>query len=95
MYVEHKKFEYSGGKKYYFDYLDSDEISLIELAAMVKQLGYSKNSTIWCHSWSERKINPKLLSSDGELIDLIGKISKKKRGFLSASYNTVKMTFNS
>jgi hypothetical protein len=74
MYIEHKKFEYSGGKKDYFDYLDLDEISLIELSAMIKQLGYSKNSAIWCRSWSERKTNPKLLSSDGELIALIGKI---------------------
>jgi hypothetical protein len=66
-------------KKKYFDYLDSNEIFFIELATMIEQLGYSKNSVIWRRSWSERKKNFKLLSSNSELIVLIGKFSKKKR----------------
>jgi hypothetical protein len=38
MYIEHKKIGYTGDKKDYFDYVDPDEMSLIELVLMVEQL---------------------------------------------------------
>jgi hypothetical protein len=66
-YLDHKKIMYARGKKDYFDYLDPDEISLIELATMVKKLGYSEKTPIWCRIREQTQINPKLLRSDQEL----------------------------
>jgi hypothetical protein len=70
---------YARGKKDYFDYLDPDEISLIELVTMVKKLGYSEKTPIWCRIRGQKQINPKLLRSDQELMEMINKLGKKNK----------------
>ncbi|XP_078152355.1 uncharacterized protein LOC144547551 [Carex rostrata] len=79
IYTDHRTIRYTGGNKAYFDYLDPDEISLIELATMVEKLGYSKETPIWCRAQGEKNINPKLLGSDQELMTMVNQMKKKKR----------------
>ena len=76
--MDHGKIRYIGGKKDYFDYLDPDEMSLIELSTMVEKLGYSKKTPIWCKAQREKSINPKILESDQELMTTINKMEIKE-----------------
>lgn len=60
-----------------FDCLDLDEMSLIELLTMVEKIGYSEKTRIWCRSGGNKNINPKLLESDQDLMEMINKLQKK------------------
>ncbi|KAJ4815047.1 hypothetical protein LUZ62_027613 [Rhynchospora pubera] len=79
VHMDNRKFNYTGCRKDYFDYIDLDEFSLLEFETMAEQLGYSKESSVWCRACGDKDPNPKLIMSDKELMDMIDKILKKNR----------------
>ncbi|KAJ3697435.1 hypothetical protein LUZ61_001140 [Rhynchospora tenuis] len=79
VHMENTKFSYTGCKKDYFDYIDPDEISLLEFETMAEQLGYSKEISIWCRPCGGKDTNPKIMMSDQELLSMIDNIMKLNR----------------
>ncbi|KAJ4760357.1 hypothetical protein LUZ62_070732 [Rhynchospora pubera] len=78
VHIDHASFSYTGCKKDHFDYIDPDEISLLEFETMAEQLGYSKEISVWCRVCADDN-NPKLMISDQELMLMINKIPKNNR----------------
>ncbi|KAJ1703111.1 hypothetical protein LUZ63_002890 [Rhynchospora breviuscula] len=69
-------------------------MSLLEFETISEQLGYSKEVSIWCWVCGEKKINPKLIKSDQDLMSMIDKIPKRNRVlecFMDHSSNEVQM----